>query len=123
MRVPYIGPSSLDFDRAFEVRIYSRGGSIHDIRTYQRGGSLLGALSGVVGRALPFLRSLILPEIGNFAKNVASDIGNNIPIKQTLRRNAISSGKTIARKIIGGAKRLKSRKNKTQTKVKSIRKK
>ena len=105
MRVPYFEPTSTDFDRAFDTRNF-QGGGLNDIRVYQqRGGSLLGILSGFAARALPFLRSIILPEIGNFTKNVTSDYGNNIPMKQSLKRNAVSSGKNIARKLMGGSRK------------------
>ena len=104
MRIPYIEPSETDFDRVFDTRKYIRGGGLQDIRVYnQQGGSLLGILSGVVGKALPFLRSFILPEIGNFAKNIAEDYGTNkISMKKTLKKNVITSGKNIAKKIMGG---------------------
>ena len=106
MRVPYVEPSILDYDKVFDVKLYIKGGSLDQIRVFrQQGGSILGALSGLVSRALPFLRSVILPEIGSLVKNVTSDYGNNVSLKQTLRKNSLNSGKNIARKLMGGSKK------------------
>ena len=47
----------------------TRGGGLNNVRIYQKcGGSLFGILGGLFKRVIPFLRSILLPEVGNFVK-------------------------------------------------------
>ena len=111
MRVPYIEPSLVHFDTIFSPS-NSVGGGINDINVYQqRGGSLFGVLGRVFKKALPFLKSLIFPEVGNFTKNIVDDMKQNVPFKQSVRKNVIKSGKNVGRKIMYGG---------TKQKVKTI---
>ena len=108
MRVPFFVPSENDFNQAFLHTTNFSGGALGDIRVFnQRGGSFFGVLSKVVRNAIPFLRSIILPEIGSLTKNITEDCGNHKPFKESLRANAISSGRNVARKILGGRKKKK----------------
>ena len=122
MRVVYTPPSAADFAVLFNQHV--RGGGIGDIKTvephyYQRGGSLFGILGNVFKRTIPFLRSFLLPEVGNFAQNLIGDVGRNVPIKDSLKRNLISSGKNVAQKIVrGGGKRRVNRKKTIKRKIK-----
>ena len=85
MRVTYLPPSALHYDNAFANQNVIRGKGIQDIQVYhQRGGNLFGVLGGLVRRALPFLKRIVLPEVGNFVQNVSNDYAQNIPFKQTL---------------------------------------
>ena len=59
---------------------------------YNQGGSLFGILSNIVRRTIPFLSNYVLPETGNFARNIAMDYGN-IPISKSLKRNFVKSVK------------------------------
>ena len=105
MRVPYVHPSSHHFDEAFGVNF--RGGSLSDIKIHrninnQRGGNLFGILGRSIKRAIPFIKSLILPELGNFTKNVMEDISQNIPPKQSIKSNLKKSVKNVGKKILRG---------------------
>ena len=111
MRVPYFEPSVREYDRVFQNSPNISGGGLSDIRVFsQKGGSFLGVISSIMRRAIPFLRSMVLPEMGNMARNVAHDYGSRgTPLNQTLRENALSTGKNIARKILGGARKGKKK--------------
>ena len=88
MRVTYLPPSPHHFDGIFNPHSTVRGGGLHDIRVYhQRGGSLFGVLGGLVRRALPFLKSIILPEVGNFVRGVRDNYNQNIPLRQSMKKN------------------------------------
>lgn len=118
MRVSYIPPSSKHFDGVFGSPD-SRGGGLGDIRIYKpnyhpRGGSIFGFL---MRTALPFVRRIIAPELGSFVKNVASDVQNKTPLRQSLKKNLITATKNMGRRILRGGKRKK------QTKKKNIKKK
>jgi len=94
-----------------------------DIKTYQpkfylqRGGSILGTISRLFQNSIPFLKSIILPEFGNFTKNVTSDYAEGAPLKSTLRRQGINSVKNIGRNVIkkvrggSGGRKVKQRKS------------
>jgi len=125
MRTAYVAPNTLEFDVLFESNeTVGRGGGISDISTYarpeflyQRGGSFLGVLGRIVQRTIPFLKSIIVPEVGNFARNVSADYGHGVPLRQSLKKNSVVSAKNIgsalARKARGGRyKRQKPLKNK-----------
>jgi len=107
MRVSYIPPDTSQFDVLFQLNNDSvRGAGIKDIITYspqshyQKGGSLLGVLSRVFQRTIPFFKNLIIPEIGNFTKNVADEYSTGVPLRHSLKRQGIKSVKNIGRKII-----------------------
>ena len=124
MRVSYQVPSLNQFDLYFATDNEIKGGSVSDIRFYKpyhynTGGSLFGLLSGVVRKAIPFLRGMIFPELPNFASNVMQDFNNNVPIKKNIKSNLIKSARNITNKIVRGGKR-KNRKNikRKNTKVK-----
>ena len=97
MRGTYVPPSSSSFDICFSPKHISKGGSLNDIRIYDpyfktTGGSFLGVLSNIVSRAIPFLKRVILPEAGIFARNILDDFNNNeIPIKKSLRKSNVKS--------------------------------
>jgi len=127
MRTLYIAPNVSDFNNLFESgERVGRGAGISDISTYsrpeflyQRGGSFLGGLGRIVQRTIPFLKSIIVPEVGNFARNMTADYGHGIPLRQSLKKNGMTSvkniGTALARKARGGKyKRLKPVKNKKQ---------
>ena len=123
MRVAYIAPSTHHFDEVFGE--YNRGGGLSDIKIYKnsynkRGGSLFGVLGRSFKSAIPFIKSLILPEIGNFTKNLMDDISQNISPKQSIKSNLKKSVKNVGKKIIRGGNVLQ--KNKMNTK-KNIKKK
>ena len=79
-------------------------------------------LGKVLKSSIPFLRNYILPEVGGFVKNMTSDVTNNVPIRNSVRRNLISSAQNIGKRIVRGAgrvtksKRVKKRKKKSQKK-------
>jgi len=135
MRVSYIPPSVSQFDVLFHKSdSFARGGSLNEIATYRpvyhygRGGGFIGTISRIVKNTIPFLRSILVPEIGNFAKNVAQDYGKGNSLKKSLKRHGIDSvknvGKTVIHKARGGRKRgrkkeklYKSRRNAKKRKI------
>ena len=107
MRVSYIPPSSKHFDGVFASPDISRGGALGDIRVYKpnyhpRGGSIFGFL---MRTALPFVRRIIAPEFGSFVKNVASDVENKTPFRQSIKKNLITATKNVGRRILRGGRR------------------
>ena len=66
------------------------------------GGNLFGILGRSIKRAIPFIKSLILPELGNFTKNFTEDISQNIPPKQSIKSNLKKSVKNVGKKILRG---------------------
>ena len=123
MRVSYIAPGVSQFDDVFKPNNLEgllKGGGLRDIKTinpnnyHTRGGSLFGILGNVFKRTIPFLTNFILPEAGNFARNLMSDIGN-VPIKKNLKRNLLKSAKNIGTRIMNRGGRLVKR-NKTNKK-------
>ena len=118
MRVAYLSPASHHFDAVFDRNKLIRGGSLDDIKIYQRrGGSFFGIIGNVVKRALPFLRRIILPEVGNLINNVTQDISQNVPLRQSVRKNVVTSAKNVRNRLMrGGAKKRKSvKKNSLKT--------
>ena len=109
MRVSFIPPTSDHYDQLFNPHLNQRGYGINDIRVYKRrGGSIFGFIRTLAKSALPFVKNLILPEIGNFAKNVTHDVANNVPFKRSMKRNILSSSKNIGSRIIGAGKKKKN---------------
>lgn len=107
MRVPYIPPSENSYDLVFNEKLYDHtlGGGVNDIHVYRPvGGSLFGVLGRLVQRAIPFLKSIILPEVGSFTNNVLNDLSRNAPVRESLRNNLKSSVKNIGKRVVGGAK-------------------
>lgn len=122
MRVSYTPPQPHHFDVVFDLHPsqFGRGGGLNDIRIYQkRGGSLFGILGGMFKRAIPFLKSIILPEIGNLVKNITHDISHNIPARQSFKNNVVTSVKNVGSRIVRGGRR----NSKSKKKVKSVKKK
>lgn len=111
MRVSYIPPGVLDFDRIFSPQNL-RGGGLSDINVvkpyyyHNRGGSLFGILGNIIRRTIPFLTSYVLPEAGNFARNMADDYGR-IPLKKNVKRNLIKSMKNIGKRVMTGGSKVK----------------
>ena len=127
MRVPYLPPASHHFDAVFNRNSLARGGGVDDIKIYQRrGGSFFGILGNVVKRAIPFLRRIILPEVGNLVNNVSQDVSQNMPLRQSMRKNLVSAAKNVKNRLVrGGAKkkRKNSKKSKKNKKIKTGKKK
>lgn len=125
MRVPYTAPTVDQFNLFFDpVGQGVKGGRLSDIRVfksdnYGRGGSFMGVLTGVIKRAFPFLRSLILPEARNFTQNVMEDLSNNVPVKNSLKKNLMKSAKNIGKRVVTGGKKLKRLKKKRKYTCKS----
>ena len=115
MRVQYIYPTVDLYDEAFKD-IYSknaRGGSLDEIRVYRKpvGGSLFGVLAKVLQTSLPFVKRLVLPEVRGFANNFMSDMKQNVPIRESLKKNLKTSAKNIGKRILRGGARKKRKKS------------
>ena len=125
MRVPYTPPNSDQFDRYFNPNYISKGAGLSDIRVYKphhyvRGGSIFSFLSGVFKRAIPFLRGIMLPELNEFTRNFTTDVENNVPLRDNLKRNLIKSAKNVGKRIVKGGGKRSKKKNKV---INAIRKK
>ena len=120
MRVTYQTPVSNKFDIFFnhDYERNIKGAGLSDIRifkpiNYSRGGSFFNVVSNIIRNAIPFIKGLVFPEVGNFAKNVVNDLGNDIPFKKNIRKNLVGSMKNIGKRVIrGGGGRINKRKNK-----------
>ena len=118
MRASYMQPSLEEFAHLFTF--HSIGGGLKNIRVYQpqyrsRGGSIFGIIRSIAKTAIPFLKHMILPELGNFTQQVASDAANNIPMGLSLKRNLKQSARNLGKRIVrGGGK--KTKKSKTVSK-------
>ena len=111
MRVQYIYPSVDLYDEAFKDLFSqsSKGGSIDDIRVYKKpvGGNLFGILAKVLQTSLPFVKRLVMPEVRGFANNFMNDMQQNVPIRQSLKKNLKTSAKNIGKRILRGGARKK----------------
>ena len=130
MRVSYISPSTSQFDSLFSPSSsFIKGGSLQDIVTYkpnhynQRGGSIFGTIGKIVRSTIPFLKSIILPEFGQFTHNVTSDIADGIPIRKSLKKHGIDSLKNVGRTVIKKARGGGGARNKNKVTKRKKRKK
>ena len=127
MRVKYIPPSDIVYDIAFKDT-FNRpyvGAGLDDIRVYKRrGGSILGFLGRAFKYAIPFVKNLIMPEIGGFTNKVLDDVSQNVPLRESMKRNFKSSVKNIGRRVVrgGGKSRKKPLKSKKTSNKKLKRK-
>lgn len=118
MRVSYQSPSSHQFDVFFSPQYenFTKGGKLSDIRFYKpshfsRGGSFLGIMAKILKTSIPFIKSYILPEASNLVQNIVEDVGNEIPVKQSVKKNLIHSMKNIRKKVVRGGNISKKSKN------------
>ena len=112
--------------------LFARGAGLSDINIYkpptsiQRGGSLIGFLGRIIKSSMPFIRSIIMPEIPNFVSNIISDVNSGENIKSSLKKQSIRSAKNIGSRIInrgGGGKRRNIKKKRSQSKSRKVIKK
>ena len=123
MSVTFIASLTHHFDDVFVLQPSGdiRGGGSKSIQINQkRDGSLFGILGELFKRDIPFLRSIILPEVGNFIKEyIYHDISQKFPSRESLKSNLLSSARNIgSRTVRGGGKH----KTKPKQKRKSIEK-
>ena len=121
MRVSYIYPSTDDFSRFFQENI--QGGGINDIRVYSRGGSFLGMMGRFARSSIPFLKRILLPEIGSFVHNIANDISIDTPPRESVKRNIKKSIQNIGSRVMnskGGGRRKYNRKLTTRGITKNL---
>ena len=117
MRVSYIPPTEIDFDRVFSPS--PKGAGLNNIRVYQpafraNGGGLLSFIGSIARRAYPINKNLVVPELGNFAKNVSDDISSGVSFKQSIKNNARRIGKNILKRAGVGGGRKRARTNQKQ---------
>ena len=121
MRGAYIAPSITHYDAIFRI---NRGGGLDDISIYQRGGSFIGILGKLARYTIPFLKSIILPEIPSFVSNISNDVSSGVKLKDSIKRRGINTisnmGVNVLRKARGGRR---VRKSKSQTKRRKIKRK
>ena len=125
MRGSYHTPTVEEFEYLFAPA--NRGGSLRDIKiyktpvAYQKGGSLFSFLGKLVRGSIPFLKSIILPEVGNFVSNVASNVNADNNIRQCLKKEGLKSLSNVGKRIInrgGGIRKKSSKSKKKNTKKK-----
>ena len=127
MSVTFIASLTHHFDDVFVLQPSGdiRGGGSKSIQINQkRDGSLFGILGGLFKRDIPFLRSIILPEVGNFVKNGTHDISQKIHLRESLKKNVLSSARNIGLRIVrDGGKHKTNPKRKRKSMKKGITKK
>ena len=122
MRILFIAPLANHFHDVFALQPSRdiRGKGLNNIRIYQkRGGSLFGILCELFKRVIPFLRSILLPEVGNFVRNVTHDISQRVPSRESVITNFLSFARNIGSRIVRGGEK---RKIKSKQKRKNIKK-
>ena len=109
MRVEYRLLSDHDFDSIF-FNDGARGGGLSDISFYHpvKGAGIFGVFGRLLRKAIPIIKSLIVPELPTFAKNFSDDYAKNNNLRSSLKRNLARSGKNIGKRVLGGARKKKS---------------
>ena len=105
MRVSYVQPSAAQYDEIF-LRSGSGKGAL-DIQIYRpglrsRGRGLLGVISTLAKRALPFLANYILPEAGQFLHGLMQDVTHGKGIKKSLKSQAKKTVKRVINRVARG---------------------
>ena len=118
MRVPYITPTSEDFDVIFASpsdRV--KGGALSDIRYYRRGrgGSFFGILQSLARRSIPFLRNLVLPQLGEMAHNITKDYSSGVPFKKAVKKSSLNAVRNIGEAVLNRGGRKKKSKTRKKT--------
>ena len=108
MRVEYRLLSDHDFDTIF-FNGATRGGGLSDISYYRpvRGAGIFGVFGRLLRKAIPIIKSLIVPELPTFAKNFSDDYAKNNSLHTSLKRNLVRSGKNIGKRVLGGSRKKK----------------
>ena len=98
MRVSYVQPSAAQYDEIFlrsDIQIYRPG-----LRS--RGRGLLGVISTLAKRALPFLANYILPEAGHFLQGLVQDVTHGKGIKKSVKSQAKKTVKRVINRVARG---------------------
>ena len=121
MRVEYINLTEDQFNDVF-FPANVRGSGLSDISYYHpaRGGNIFGVIGNILRRAIPIIKSLIVPELPSFAKNFSNDYTRNNNLRASLKSNLLRSGKNIGKRVLGGTR---NRKNKFKKSKKCTNKK
>ena len=98
-------PSAAQYDEIF-LRSGSGKGAL-DIQIYRpglrsRGRGLLGVISTLAKRALPFLANYILPEAGQFLHGLVQDVTHGKGIKKSLKSQAKKTVKRVINRVAKG---------------------
>ena len=105
MRVAYVQPSALGYDEIF-LRSGSGKGAL-DIQIYRpglhsRGIGLLGVISTLAKRVLPFLANYILPEAGQFFQGLLQDVTHGKGVKKSVKSQAKKTVKRVINRVARG---------------------
>ena len=109
MRVEYVNLTEDQFnDIFFPVNV--RGNGLADISYYHpaRGGNIFGVVGNILRRAIPIIKSLIVPELPSFAKSFSEDYTRNNNLRASLKSNLLRSGKNIGKRVLGGTRNRKN---------------
>lgn len=121
MRSRYIPPSASQFAYLFSSNGENkkiRGGSLDNIKTfqspvyYQKGSGFISVLSNIFRRSVPFLKSIFLPSLADYGRDVANDYSRGVPLKKAAKSNALDAVKKLGSRIINGGRKKRKRKNK-----------
>ena len=105
MRVSYVQPTAVQYDEIF-LRSGSGNGAL-DIQIYRpglrsRGRGLLGVISTLAKRALPFLANYILPEAGHFFQGLLQDVTHGKGVKKSVKSQAKKTVKRVISRAAWG---------------------
>ena len=98
-------PSALQYDEIF-LRSGSGKGAL-DIQIYRpglrsRGRGLLGVISTLAKKALPFLSNYILPEAGQFLQGLMHDVNHGKGIRKSLKSQAKKGANRVISRVARG---------------------
>ena len=105
LKLAYVQPAAQQYDEIFFRSGSGNGAS--DIQIYRpglrsRGRSLLGVISALAKRAIPFLGNYVLPEASQFLGGLIQDITLGRPVKSSLKSQAKKSVKRVFSKVARG---------------------
>ena len=105
MRVAYVQPSALQYDDIFLRSGSGKGAS--DIQIYRpglrsRGRGLLGVISTLAKKALPFLSNYILPEAAKFFQGLMQDVSHGKGVKKSFKSQVKKSANRVITRVARG---------------------
>ena len=105
MRVAYVQPTAQQYDEIFMRSGSGNGAS--DIKIYRpglrsRGRGLLGVISTLAKKALPFLSNYILPEAGLFLHGLMQDVSHGKGVKKSFKSQVKKTANRVITRVARG---------------------
>lgn len=125
MRTHYAPLSVGEYEVLFNENLHLKGSGVNDLQYFkapvfhQHGSGVFTVLGNIVKGAIPFIRRLILPAVGEVIRDTSYDVSRGENFKQSLKRNTVKGIKTLGTKIARGGKVRKTRKKNKKKKRKS----